>query len=60
MLTLDSRSLHLSLSPYLTLLFRFCQVPRVFIKGRSVGGCDDTFRLHNSGELKKQLDEALA
>lgn len=35
-------------------------VPRVFVSGKSIGGCDDTTRLHQNGELKKLLDEALA
>lgn len=35
-------------------------VPRVFIAGKSIGGCDDTFRIHQNGELKKLLDAALA
>lgn len=30
-------------------------VPRVFICGKSVGGCDDTYRLHRSGQLSKLM-----
>lgn len=49
-----------ALQAYLKELTGAQSVPRVFVKGQSVGGCDDTFRLHQSGELKKRLDEALA
>lgn len=35
-------------------------VPRVFIKGELIGGCDDTMRQHESGELAKKLQAALA
>jgi glutaredoxin len=30
-------------------------VPNVFIKGKSVGGCDSTVALHNSGKLRELL-----
>jgi len=30
-------------------------VPRVFINGEFIGGCDDTLSLHKSGQLKKKL-----
>mmetsp|Transcript_4765 Transcript_4765/g.8468 ORF Transcript_4765/g.8468 Transcript_4765/m.8468 type:complete len:94 (-) Transcript_4765:2017-2298(-) len=30
-------------------------VPNVFINGKSIGGCDDTTRLHQSGKLKDLL-----
>lgn len=30
-------------------------VPRVFIKGKSIGGCDDLFKIHGSGELANLL-----
>ena len=33
-------------------------VPRVFVGGKSVGGCDDTVAAHSSGALKAQLTEA--
>ena len=33
-------------------------VPRVFVGGKSVGGCDDTMAAHSSGALKKMLTEA--
>jgi len=33
-------------------------VPRVFIKGNFIGGCDDTFALHKKGELIPKLIEA--
>jgi glutaredoxin 3 len=30
-------------------------VPNVFINGKSVGGCDSTVALHNSGKLRELL-----
>ena len=27
-------------------------VPQIFIDGKSIGGCDDLYRLYESGELK--------
>ena len=30
-------------------------VPNVFIDGKHIGGCDDTFKLFESGELEKLL-----
>mmetsp|Transcript_18188 Transcript_18188/g.41163 ORF Transcript_18188/g.41163 Transcript_18188/m.41163 type:complete len:166 (-) Transcript_18188:73-570(-) len=33
-------------------------VPRVFIGGKCIGGGDDTAELHESGELKKLLEQA--
>ena len=33
--------------------------PQVYVKGELVGGCDITLDLHQSGELKKMLDEAV-
>ena len=33
-------------------------IPQLFIDGELVGGCDITLELHQSGELKKLLDEA--
>jgi len=32
-------------------------VPSVWIKNQHIGGCDDTLRLHSSGELKKLLSK---
>lgn len=36
------------------------KVPRVFIGGKVVGGCDDTFKAHSNGSLATMLAEALA
>ena len=33
-------------------------IPQLFINGKLVGGCDITLELHQSGELKKLLEEA--
>jgi glutaredoxin 3 len=33
-------------------------VPQVFVKGKYIGGYDDMMDKHQSGELKKLLDEA--
>jgi len=33
-------------------------VPRVFVGGKFIGGCDDTLALHNSGKLTKILLDA--
>jgi glutaredoxin len=30
-------------------------VPNIFVKGKHLGGCDDTLRAEASGELKKML-----
>jgi glutaredoxin 3 len=32
-------------------------VPNVFIGGKHIGGCTDTVKLHQDGELKKLLSE---
>ncbi|KAF3335821.1 monothiol glutaredoxin-S10 [Carex littledalei] len=32
-------------------------VPNVFIGGKHIGGCSDTIKLHQDGELKKLLSE---
>lgn len=34
--------------------------PQIYVKGELIGGCDITLDLHQSGELKKMLDEAVA
>ncbi|MBA2383324.1 MAG: hypothetical protein H0V68_01485 [Actinobacteria bacterium] len=34
-------------------------IPQVFIRGELVGGADIVEELHESGELRRQLDEAL-
>lgn len=42
-------------------LFKFTHqatVPNVFIKGKSIGGSDDTLALYKSGELKDRLERA--
>lgn len=42
-------------------LFQFTHqstVPNVFIKGKSIGGADDTIKLYKSGELKDKLKRA--
>ena len=33
-------------------------IPQLFIDGELVGGCDITLELHQSGELKKMLEDA--
>lgn len=33
--------------------------PQLYVKGELVGGCDITLDLHQSGELKKMLKEAV-
>lgn len=33
-------------------------VPNVFVSGRSIGGGDDTSRLHRSGNLKRMLESS--
>lgn len=35
-------------------------VPNVFIQGKSIGGCDNTTKLHNAGELKQLFADALS
>lgn len=45
---------------YLKELTGASSVPRVFVKANCIGGCDDTFKLHESGELKKLIDKALS
>jgi len=32
-------------------------LPQLFINGKFVGGCDITLQMHESGELKKLLEE---
>ena len=39
----------------INIIIIFFQVPRVFINGASVGGCDDTVALDNKGELGAKL-----
>ena len=34
-------------------------IPQVFVKGELIGGADITEELHESGELRRKLDEAL-
>ena len=34
----------------------YLQVPRVFVNGKSVGGCDDTRAAHKSGQLRKMIE----
>ncbi|MEJ2592047.1 MAG: Grx4 family monothiol glutaredoxin [Candidatus Thiodiazotropha sp.] len=34
--------------------------PQVYIDGELVGGCDITLEMHQSGELKKMMEEAIA
>jgi len=33
------------------------QVPRIFINGKSVGGCDDTVQLDKNGQLEQLLKD---
>jgi glutaredoxin len=32
-------------------------VPNVFIRGKHIGGCDDTIKLQDSGKLLSKLNE---
>ena len=32
-------------------------VPQIFINQQSIGGCDDLYALHASGELDRQINE---
>lgn len=41
---------------YLKTITGASSVPRIFINGHSIGGCDDIVKLHNQGELKKLLE----
>jgi monothiol glutaredoxin len=34
-------------------------IPQVFVKGELIGGADITEELHETGELRRKLDEAL-
>ena len=34
-------------------------IPQVFVKGELIGGADITEELHDSGELRRKIDEAL-
>jgi monothiol glutaredoxin len=34
--------------------------PQVYIDGELVGGCDITLEMHQNGELKKMMEEAVA
>ena len=34
-------------------------IPQVFVKGELIGGADITEELHESGELRRKLDQAL-
>ena len=34
--------------------------PQVYINGEFIGGCDITLELHEKGELKKMIDEAIS
>jgi len=42
---------------YLTKITGGTTVPRVFIEGKFIGGCDDTTDLHRNGELKPMLEK---
>jgi len=33
-------------------------VPQVFVGGKSIGGCDDTYALHDKGKLQPLIKEA--
>lgn len=35
-------------------------IPQVYIEGKFIGGCDIVRELHETGELKRILDEAFA
>jgi monothiol glutaredoxin len=39
-------------------IFNWPTIPQLFINGELVGGCDITLELHQSGELKRRLEEA--
>ncbi|KAK9039192.1 hypothetical protein V6N11_024026 [Hibiscus sabdariffa] len=40
--------------------YRATHCPNVFIGGKHIGGCTDTFKLHRKGELQSLLSEATA
>lgn len=43
----------------LTAISGWPTIPQVFVKGELVGGADITEELHESGELRRKLDDAL-
>lgn len=43
---------------HLSELSNWPTIPQLFINGELVGGCDITLELHQSGELKRRLEEA--
>ncbi|KAL1239035.1 Glutaredoxin-C8 [Trichinella pseudospiralis] len=53
---LDQRADGSSMKDALEELTGARSVPRVFIDGKFIGGADDTKRLHESGELRKMLE----
>ncbi|RWS31824.1 glutaredoxin-2-like protein, partial [Leptotrombidium deliense] len=42
---------------YLKTLTGASTVPRIFVCGKSVGGCDDLVKLHESGQFREMLSE---
>ncbi|XP_015784727.1 glutaredoxin-1 [Tetranychus urticae] len=44
-----------SIQAYLKEITGASTVPRIFIDGKCIGGCDDAIALDNSGELEKLL-----
>ena len=57
---LDQRSDCDAIQDYLKTITGGRTVPRVFVGGKFIGGCDDTDALFKSGELQVKLKEAKA
>jgi len=55
---LDERGDGDQIQAYLAKLTGGTTVPRVFINGKFIGGCDDTHGLHSAGKLIPLLQEA--
>ena len=60
MVELDNRKDGSDIQAYLKKLTGASSVPRVFVGGRSVGGCDDTVAAQRSGQLTEMLQSASA
>eukprot|EP01118_Nematostelium_gracile_P011176 TRINITY_DN3930_c0_g1_i1.p1 TRINITY_DN3930_c0_g1~~TRINITY_DN3930_c0_g1_i1.p1 ORF type:complete len:121 (-),score=32.63 TRINITY_DN3930_c0_g1_i1:52-375(-) len=55
---LDERNDGAEIQKYLSQVTGGNTVPRVFVGGKFIGGCDDTHALYNSGKLQNLLKEA--
>jgi len=56
---IDNRSDCEDIQVYFNQLTGGRSVPRVFVNGKFIGGCDDTMKLHKSGKLKDLLTSNL-